>query len=173
MKNRRSFLKEVCPTVAFAFFGVSFLEACSSGDEDVETTNPNNGGGGGTGSGTGNTGTGFTVNGNTYTIDLTHSNFSNPTSNMGSGLSNVGGWMNGHSIGIPALFLRISSTEIQAYSNECTHQNKRDWWELIDNGSTFRCKHHGSTYATDNCNSGLKCYNPPPISENTLTVTIS
>ena len=30
MKNRRAFLKEVCPTVAFAFFGVSFLEACSA-----------------------------------------------------------------------------------------------------------------------------------------------
>ena len=40
MKDRRSFLKEVCPTVAFAFFGVSFLEACSSGDDDVQTTNP-------------------------------------------------------------------------------------------------------------------------------------
>ena len=45
MKSRRHFLKEVCPTVAFAFFGLSFLEACSSGDDDVATTNPNNGAG--------------------------------------------------------------------------------------------------------------------------------
>ena len=28
-KDRRSFLTQVCPTVAFAFFGLSFLEACS------------------------------------------------------------------------------------------------------------------------------------------------
>ena len=41
MKKRRDFLKEVCPTVAFAFFGISFLEACSSGssasDDDVDS----------------------------------------------------------------------------------------------------------------------------------------
>ena len=31
MKNkRREFLKNVCPTVALAFFGVTMLEACSS-----------------------------------------------------------------------------------------------------------------------------------------------
>ena len=35
MKNkRREFLKNVCPTVALAFFGVTMLEACSSGGED-------------------------------------------------------------------------------------------------------------------------------------------
>ena len=38
MKNkRRDFLKNVCPTVALAFFGVTMLEACSSGGEDSET----------------------------------------------------------------------------------------------------------------------------------------
>ncbi len=44
MKNRRDFLKDVCPTVAFAFFGVSFIQACGSGDDDVAISNPNNGG---------------------------------------------------------------------------------------------------------------------------------
>ena len=33
LENRREFLKKVCPTIAFAFFGLSFLEACSSGDD--------------------------------------------------------------------------------------------------------------------------------------------
>ena len=47
MKNRRDFLKEVCPTVAFAFFGLSFLEACSSDSLEDDTGNgttqpPNN-----------------------------------------------------------------------------------------------------------------------------------
>lgn len=169
MKNRRDFLKDVCPTVAFAFFGMSFLEACSSGDDYEETTNPNNGSGtgtgsgNGTGSGTGNTNSGFTVENKTYTIDLTHSNF--------SGLKSVGNWMNGKSLGIPALFLRISSTKIQAYTNVCPHQSVDNKWELINNKTTFRCNQHGRTFSTD-CPSSLTCYNSS-INEDTLTVTIT
>jgi Rieske Fe-S protein len=165
MRNRRNFLKDVCPTVAFAFFGISFLEACSSGDEDVDVSTPDLGNGNGT--------NGFSVDGNTYTIDLTHSNFTNPPSNMGTGLNNVGGWMNGKSLGIPALFLRLSSTSVQAYTNVCPHNLKDDKWELINNGNTFRCKWHGSTYETDKCPSGeLTCYNPE-LDGNTLTLIIS
>lgn len=164
MKNRRSFLKEVCPTVAFAFFGVSFLEACSSGDEDVETTNPNNGGGGGTGSGTGNTGTGFTVENKTYTIDLTNSNFSQ--------LANTGGWMNGKSLGIPALFLRTSNTNIQAYTNVCPYHGRNNEW-VLENANTFRCDHQQNRFSTDcDDSSSLACYTST-LSGNTLTVTIS
>lgn len=133
MKSRRHFLKEVCPTVAFAFFGLSFLEACSSGDDDVATTNPNTGSGTGTG-----TDSGYTKSGNTYTIDLTNSNFNQ--------INNSGGWMNGKNIGIPALFLRISSTEIQAYSNVCTTHGKNDQWELTNNGNTFNCKHANTSF---------------------------
>ena len=104
MKNRRDFLKEVCPTVAFGFFGISFLEAWSSDsieDEPNSATTPQNNNGGSSNN-TGNSGNGYTKNGSTYTIDLTHSNFS-------SKLLNVGDWMNGQSLGIPVLFLRISS----------------------------------------------------------------
>ena len=44
--KRREFLKNVCPTVALAFFGVTMLEACSSGGEDDSTnTGGNNNGG--------------------------------------------------------------------------------------------------------------------------------
>lgn len=170
MKNRRAFLKDVCPTVAFAFFGLSFLEACSSGsDDDTTTTPPGNGtgsgSGNGTGSGNGSGGTGFTKNGNTYSIDLTHSNFSN--------ISTVGGWMNGHSIGIPALFLRISNAEIQAYTNVCPHNGNNDNWTYLAGDKKFRCNYHGRQYSSDNCTSGpLSCYNPT-IDDNTLTLTIS
>lgn len=156
MKSRRNFLKEVCPTVAFAFFGVSFLEACSSGDDDVASTNPDNGSG---------TNSGYTKDGNTYTIDLTDSSFDQ--------INNPGDWMNGISIGIPALFLRISSTEIQAYSNVCTTHGRNNNWNLIDNGNTFICTHADSTFSTDCDNStSLACYNPI-LNGDTLTLTIS
>jgi hypothetical protein len=161
MKSRRHFLKEVCPTVAFAFFGLSFLEACSSGDDDVASTS--SGTGNGSNVGGGNDSSGFTVDGNTYTIDLTNSNFSN--------ISTVGGWMNGKEIGIPALFLRISSTEIQAYTNVCPHQGHTDW---TYNNNKFKCSRTGANHGReydDNCSSALTCYNPS-LDGNTLTLTI-
>ena len=166
MKNRRDFLKEVCPTVAFAFFGISFLEACSSDSIDDEPnvgTNPQNNNGG-------NSGNGFTKNGSTYTIDLTHSNFS-------SKLLNVGDWMNGQSLGIPVLLLRISSDEIKAYTNICPHNNRQNQWSYQSANNRFKCNAHGNSYP-DDCNSTgsdgnrLKCYNSS-LSGDELTVTIS
>ena len=41
LNNRREFLKKVCPTIAFAMFGLSFLEACSTGN-DSDNNNGNN-----------------------------------------------------------------------------------------------------------------------------------
>ena len=77
MKNkRRDFLKNVCPTVALAFFGVTMLEACSSGGDDSEI--PSGGGGS-------NNDKGYTVSGNTVVITLSNSNFSSLNSN---------GWIN-------------------------------------------------------------------------------
>lgn len=151
MKTRRTFLKEVCPSVAFAFFGLSFLEACSTdGDEDTTLVNPGNG-----------TNQGYSVNGKTYTIDLTHANFSK--------MATVGQWINGKNIGIPALLLRISSTEIQAYTNICPHEGVDNQWELLSN-NTFRCNRHGRTYPTS-CPSGLSCFSSS-VNGNTLTVTM-
>jgi len=172
MKDRRTFLKEVCPTVAFAFFGISFLEACSADslEDDTNTqTTPQNDNGGSSDSGD-NSGNGFTKNGSTYTIDLTHSNFS-------SKLSNVGNWMNGQSLGIPALFLRISSDEIKAYTNICPHNNQQNQWSYQSANNRFKCDVHGNSYP-DDCNSAgsdgnrLKCYNSS-LSGDELTVTIS
>ena len=151
MKNRRDFLKEVCPTVAFAFFGISLLEACSSDsiedDANVGTTPQNNNGGNSNNGGSSSNG--FTKNGSTYTIDLTHPNFSQ--------LSVVGGWMNGSGIGIQALFLRTSSTSIQAYSNRCPAHGQRNQWVKVNN-STFKCNHAGNSYSTDCQNTQLDCF---------------
>ena len=151
MKNRRDFLKEVCPTVAFAFFGISFLEACSADsiedDANVGTTPQNNNGGNSNNGGSSSNG--FTKNGSTYPIDLTHPNFSQ--------LSVVGGWMNGSGIGIQALFLRTSSTSIQAYSNRCPAHGQRNQWVKVNN-STFKCNHAGNSYSTDCQNTQLDCF---------------
>ena len=101
MKKRRDFLKEVCPTVAFAFFGISFLEACSSGssasDDDVDSTLPGDvtDPGDGSGDGGGSSDNGFSQSGNVYTINISNSNFSS--------IQTVGGWMNAQSLGIVLL----------------------------------------------------------------------
>jgi len=156
MKDRRSFLKEVCPTVAFAFFGLSFLEACSSDSiEETNATKPT----GPIDSGSDN---GFTQSGSTLTIDLTHPNFSS--------LSNVGDWMNGNSIGISMLFLRTSSSNIQAYTNVCPHEGTQNQW--IKSGNNFRCENHGRSYSTEDCSPSaeLTCYSTS-INGDTLEVS--
>ena len=176
MKDRRSFLKDVCPTVAFAFFGISFLEACSSGSDDDVITPPDNGSGTGSGSGTGTGGStntkGYTQNGNTYTIDLTHNNFKSPASGMGTGLGTVGGWMNGQSIGIPALFLRISNSVVQGYTNVCPRHGRNNEW-VLENSNTFRCDHQQNRFSTDCSKSdSLKCYTST-LEGDKLTLVIS
>ena len=153
MKNRRDFLKEVCPTVAFALFGVSFLEACSADSLEEDT-------GDGT---TPPTDKGYTKSGSTYTIDLTHSNFSQ--------LTEVGGWKNAEENGISALFLRISETTILAYSNICPNHGLKNRWELL-NTNNFICKHDDYRASTDCQNTTLDCYETS-LSGNELTVTTS
>ena len=105
LENRREFLKKVCPTIAFAFFGLSFLEACSTGDDSNNDNSAGNDQNGGSDNNDNNDPLGFSSSGSIFTIDLTHPNFSN--------LSSVGGWMNGYSIGLSMLFLRISSNHIR------------------------------------------------------------
>ncbi|MDG1213859.1 MAG: Rieske 2Fe-2S domain-containing protein [Flavobacteriaceae bacterium] len=159
MKNRREFLKTTCPTVAFAFFGVSLIQACSSSEEPMPTVPTN--------SGQTNTDTaGVTQNGNTITIDLNAANF--------SGLATVGSWMNLTSAGV--LLLRVSSDTIRAFDNCCPHQGTKTQWSYGNN--TFNCANHGNSFGTGNntanCNSGatngdLVSYTSS-ISGNTLTI---
>jgi nitrite reductase/ring-hydroxylating ferredoxin subunit len=160
-KDRRSFLSQVCPTVAFAFFGLSFLEACSkdsgSGEPDPDP-NPNTGS------------SGYSINGNTVTVDLTNSNFSS--------ISTAGGFKN--LLDASVLLLRISSNEILAFDNCCPHVGTSTQWSYANN--KFTCGNHGNSYGIDsanvvNCNSGstsgnLKSYSTS-ISGTTLTITTS
>ena len=78
LENRREFLKKVCPTIAFAFFGLSFLEACSTGDDsDNNPGNNDQNGGSDNNDNNDNNPLGYSSSGSIFTIDLTHPNFSN------------------------------------------------------------------------------------------------
>ena len=153
LENRRDFLKKVCPTIAFAFFGLSFLEACSTGDDsDNNDNNDNN-----------NDPLGYSSSGSVFTIDLTHPNFSN--------LSSVGGWMNGYSVGLSMLFLRISSDHIQAYTNVCPHQGTQNQWSL-QSGNIFRCANHNYSFdSTCETSSSLPCYSTNIDGDNLIVAT--
>ena len=141
--SRREFLKKVCPSVAFAFFGISFFEACST-DENQSETNLNNC------QEISNSNLGYVIEDCVFKIDLNHPNFSS--------LVEIGGWMNGYNIGLDMLFLRISAESIQVYSNVCPHNFVQNQWGLTDDNK-FRCNAHGNQYST-NCSSpsSLSCY---------------
>ena len=147
MENkRRDFLKTACAPVVLSMFGISVLEACSSGDD--ETAPPADD----------NSSTDVETS-TTVTIDLSSSNFSD--------LSDIGGWINYLDKGL--LLLRISETEIRAFSNVCPHQGTQNKWSH-GNGK-FSCSQHGKSF-DDSCSSSLTCYTAT-IAVKTLTVTIS
>ena len=110
--------------------------------------------------------TGYRKNGNTYTIDLTHSNFST--------LANTGGWMNGGSIGIPVLILRLSQSEYQVFTNICPNDGANNQWQLLLNLNPleFKCNTHNGSYLTNCAPSELPCYNSS-FSSDILTFTIN
>ncbi len=141
--SRRDFLKRVCPSIAFAFFGISFFEACSTDENQNETIQDDC-------QEISNSNLGYVIEGCIFNIDLNHPNFSS--------LVEIGGWMNGYSIGLDMLFLRISSESIQVYSNVCPHNYVQNQWGLTDDNK-FRCNAHGNQYST-NCSSpsSLTCY---------------
>ena len=166
LENRREFLKKVCPTIAFAFFGLSFLEACSSGD-DSNNYNPGNdnqnGGSNNNDNDDNDNPLGYSSSGSVFTIDLTHSNFSS--------LSSVGGWMNGYSIGLSMLFLRISSDHIQAYTNVCPHQGTQNQWSL-QTGNIFRCANHNYSFDSScETSNSLPCFSTNIDGNNLIVAT--
>ena len=153
-------MKNVCPSVALAFFGVTMLQACSSGGDDDET--PTGGGGGGNNNNT----NGYTVNGNTVVITLSNSNFSSIGSN---------GWMNFTAQNM--LILKIDASTYRAFTNSCPHQGVRDKWSYNTSTDKFVCTQHSNSYPSDCTTSGtaggvLKCYSTG-LNDGKLTVTKS
>ena len=162
LKNkRRDFLMNVCPTVAMAFLGITVLESCSSGDDDIDI----GGGGGNNGGGNNNSNTGYTKNGNTITINLSHSNFNTLQSN---------GWMNFTAQNM--LILKIDNDTYRAFTNSCPHQGTRTAWTYNSSSNRFICNNHGNQYASDCTTAGtggvLKCYTTSKSGSN-LVVTVS
>ena len=148
--KRRDFLKKACAPVVFSMFGISMLEACSSGDDDGYSAAPVSNGGGMNSS---------TSQDAAVTIDLNNSNFSQ--------LASVGGWMNYMDENM--LLLRISDTQIRAFSNVCPHAGANNQWS--HQNSNFVCSNHNRSFSDDCSGSGLKltCYNTM-IEGTTLTV---
>lgn len=163
LENRREFLKKVCPTIAFAFFGLSFLEACSTGDDSDNNPGNNDQNGGSDNNDNNNNPLGYSSSGSVFTIDLTHPNFSN--------LSSVGGWMNGYSIGLNMLLLRISSDHIQAYTNSCPHNGTRNQW-VLQSGNIFKCNDHNNSYDSScETSNSLPCYSSNIDGNNLIVAT--
>ena len=146
INKRRKFLKTACAPVAFSMFGISLIEACSKEDDTPRANNLNNQ----------NNSNGISSD-NSVAINLENSMFSS--------LNNVGGWINYSTENM--LLLRITSTEIRAFSNVCPHQGSQNSWSY--NNSKFRCASHGRSFE-DSCSGGLTCYTAT-LQGSTLTVT--
>jgi nitrite reductase/ring-hydroxylating ferredoxin subunit len=175
--KRREFLTKVCPTVAFALFGVSFLEACSSESvSEIETagvTDSNddvNDSSDDSSNDSSNDAPAYIIDGDTITADLENPFFDN--------LKNVGGWMNFTDAGV--LLLRTSATQILAFNNCCPHAGTSNSWSFSSSSSRFTCGNHGNSYGTSqggtaNCSSGQTSGNlaryTTTINENQLTIT--
>lgn len=174
--ERRKFLQNTCPTVTFAFFGISFIQACSKSDDEESSYSSNTNNtlsdpyGTNSQSGSSQTDNGISVNGSTVTLDLTNSTFST--------LNSPGDFVNLTSVGM--LVLKISNTDFRAFDNCCPHNGSKNAWSYSN--EQFKCGTHGNSFSADgsdikDCNSGatsgsLKRYTAT-LSGDTLTVTTS
>ena len=166
--ERRKFLQNTCPTVTFAFFGLSFVQACSKSDDEAANYSSNSNGN--SSARTVTNSAGITESGNTITLDLTNSNFSN--------LASPGDFINLTSVDL--LVLKISNSEFRAFDNCCPHNGSKNAWSYSN--EKFQCATHGNSFSIDGndakeCNSGstsggLKKYSAS-LSGDTLTITKS
>ena len=54
------------------------------------------------------------------------------------------------------LLLRISDSEIRAYSNKCPHQGANNQWSY--NNSMFNCGNHNRSFSDDCSSTAMTCY---------------
>lgn len=124
--KRRKFLKNAGSTAIFATLGTSFFTSCdTSEDTSAPIIPPPN---------ETETGNGFTVDGNIYTFDLTHSSF--------SGLSSEGGWKRFDQGGM--LLVNVGQNIIRAFNSACPHAGCRTSWGYTNNN--LRCGCHGALF---------------------------
>lgn len=156
MKNkRRKFLKSAGSTALFASLGSSFFLSC---DDTEDVINPDDNSGNNTSE------NGFTVDGNTYTIELNHPSF--------SVLKSAGGWYLFNEGGM--LLVNVGQDVIRAFSNSCPHAGCSSSWKYSN--ENFTCTCHTSiftnegTWVSGPANSDLNSYSASRDND-TLTVT--
>ena len=143
MKNqRRKFLKNAGSTALFASLGSSFFVSCNDIDIDINSNNNIN------------SENGFIVDGDTYTIDLDHPDFSI--------LKSSGGWLLFNEGGM--LLVNVGQDIIRAFSNSCPHQGCRTSWKYSNNNFTCTC--HNAVFT----NIGERVSGPAPSDLTSYTV---
>ncbi len=136
MKNkRRKFLKSAGSTALFASLGSSFFISCDDTEEVIIPDDNDN-----------NSENGFTVDGDTYTIDLDHPDF--------SVLNLVGGWLLFNEGGM--ILVNVGQDIIRAFSNSCPHQGCRTSWKYSNDNFTCTC--HNAVFT----NLGERISGPAP-----------
>ena len=117
INNRRKFLKNAGSTALFTSLGSTFFISCDDTEEVIDPDNNNT------------SENGFTVDGDTYTIELDHPNFSI--------LKSSGGWLLFNEGGM--LLVNVGQDIIRAFSNSCPHQGCRTSWKYSNNNFTCTC----------------------------------
>ena len=134
-------MKSAGSTALFTSLGSTFFISC---DDTEEVIDPDN-----------NTSeNGFTVDGDTYTIELDHPNFSI--------LKSSGGWLLFNEGGM--LLVNVGQDIIRAFSNSCPHQGCRTSWKYSNNNFTCTC--HNAVFT----NIGERVSGPAPSDLTSYTV---
>ena len=124
MNNRRKFLKTAGSSALFASLGSSFFVSCDDASDDASPNPPDNN----------VPEEGYSVDGNVYTIYLTHSSFSN--------LQSVGGWKRFDEGAM--LLVNVGQNIIRAFSNACPHQGCKTSWSYSN--ENFKCGCHNAIF---------------------------
>ena len=125
--NRRSFVVDVCPSIALASFGIIAFSACYKGEEESGVVYSST-----------DTITGYTVNGNVISINLDDPSFSNLQTR---------GWMNFTQQRM--LLLKISNIHYRAFTNSSPHQGSINAWSYNTNQERFVFSSHSNSYLSD------------------------
>tara|TARA_Y100000996_G_scaffold22910_1_gene16596 strand:- start:98 stop:562 length:465 start_codon:yes stop_codon:yes gene_type:complete len=142
ISNRRKFLKNAGSTALFTSLGSTFFISCDDTEEVIDPDNNNT------------SENGFTVDGDTYTIELDHPNFSI--------LKSSGGWLLFNEGGM--LLVNVGQDIIRAFSNSCPHQGCRTSWKYSNNNFTCTC--HNAVFT----NIGERVSGPAPSDLTSYTV---
>ena len=142
ISNRRKFLKNAGSTALFTSLGSTFFISCDDTEEVIDPDNNNT------------SENGFTIDGDTYTIELDHPNFSI--------LKSSGGWLLFNEGGM--LLVNVGQDIIRAFSNSCPHQGCRTSWKYSNNNFTCTC--HNAVFT----NIGERVSGPAPSDLTSYTV---